>query len=251
MLSALRPEIKNLDDKIGLAVERFLKSELAYRGVAVSGGNYESGGEHGECDLVIETPETVIFAEVKKKPLTRKAKAGSDTALMLDLAGSLLAAQAQAGWHEVRFRRDGHLNLDDKGTTTFIELSNRGIERVAISLLDYGGFQDRIILKQFLESTIGAKFMVDDERLKNKFEKINDALTDIHTQLVQLHPGESKINQPFIHCWFISVPQFLILLDDVTDSLSFKNALWSSRHITTGSSDFYFDLSYMRRLKNK
>lgn len=251
LLSALRLEMKGLDDKVGLAVERFLKAEMASHGVAVAGGDYDSAGEHGECDLVIETAEAVIFAEVKKKPLTRKAKAGSDAALLLDLAGSLLAAQAQAGWHEVRLRRDGYLELDYEGDTKRIALSGREIERVAISLLDFGGFQDRVLLKQFLEGTMNAEFIVDDVKLSKKFQEINGALAEIRDQLATLHPGEATINQPFFHCWFISVPQFLVLLDGVTDSAGFKSALWSSRHIVTGSSDLYFDLSYMRRLKRQ
>jgi len=249
LLTALRPETKNLDDKVGLAVEKFLKEELASHGIAIGGGDYDSDGEHGECDLVIETPETVIFAEIKKKPLTRRAKAGSDAALMLDLAGSLLAAQAQAGWHEVRLRRDGHLDLDHEGVITCLELSDREVERVAVSLLDYGGFQDRTLLKQFLEGAMNANFMVNDANLSKKFEGVNESLTEIRDQVALLHPDEVTINQPFFHCWFISVPQFLVLLDGVTDSLGFKNALWSSRHIVTGSSDLYFDLSYMRRLR--
>jgi Holliday junction resolvase-like predicted endonuclease len=108
---SLRPETKGLDDKVGLAVERFLEAEFASHGVPIGRGDYNAEGEHGECDLVIEASETVIFSEVKKKALTRQAKAGSDVYLLLDLAGSLLAAQVQAGWHEVRLRRHGHLDL--------------------------------------------------------------------------------------------------------------------------------------------
>ncbi|MBA6043414.1 hypothetical protein [Pseudomonas lactis] len=251
LLTALRPETKSLDDKVGLAVERFLKAELASHGIAIGEGDYDSGGEHGECDLVIETPEAVIFAEIKKKPLTRRAKAGSDAALILDLAGSLLAAQAQAGWHEVRLRRDGHLDLEYEGVITRLGLSDREVERVAVSLLDYGGFQDRTLLKQFLEGTMNANFMVSDARLTKKFAGVNESLAEIRDQVALLHPGAVTIDQPFFHCWFISVPQLLVLLDGVTDSLGFKNALWSSRHIVTGSSDLYFDLSYMRRLRKE
>ena len=100
-----------------MAVERFLEAEFTSHGVPVSAGDYDAGSEQGQCDLVIEAPETVIFAEVKKKTLTRRAKAGSDAHLLLDFAGSLLAAQAQAGWHEVRLRRHHYLNLERNGIT--------------------------------------------------------------------------------------------------------------------------------------
>ena len=140
-----------------MAIERFLETEFAAHGVPICGGEYDADGEHGECDLVIETPETVIFSEVKKKALTRRAKAGSDADLLLDLAGSLLAAQAQAGWHEVRLRRHEHLDLKREGMTRRLALNGRQVERVAVSLFDFGSFQDRILLKQFLEGDFECK----------------------------------------------------------------------------------------------
>jgi Holliday junction resolvase-like predicted endonuclease len=249
LLTPLRLETKQLDAKVGLAAERFLAGEFALHGVSTGGGKYNSGGEQGECDLVIETPETVIFLEVKKKPLTRRAKAGSDADLLVDLAGSLLAAQAQAGWHEVRLRRYGHLDLERDGITTRLELNGPQVERVALSLLDFGSFQDRILLKQFLEATLSAKFTPVAANLMKKFDQINDALVEIREQVAALYPGQKQLNQPFFNCWFLSVPQLLVFLDDVTDSPGFKSALWSCRHFVTGSSDVYSDFSLMKRWK--
>jgi hypothetical protein len=200
--------------------------------------------------LIIEAPDAVILLELKKKSLTRRSKAGSDIALLLDLAGSLLDAQAQAGWHEVRLRRDGHLDLDHEGTTTRLNLNGRNIERLAISLLDFGSFQDRIFLQQFLEATMNAQFTPVDANFTDKFAGINKTLGEIREQIALLHPGELQIKQPFFQCWFLSVPQLLILLDGVTEVSGFKAALWNCRHIATGSSDIYFDMSYMKRLKS-
>ncbi len=249
LMTPLRAEIKELDDKVGMAVERFIEAEFASHGVPISGGDYDAGGNHGECDLVIEVPHVVIFSEIKKKTLTRRAKAGSDAHLLLDLANSLLAAQVQAGWHEVRLRHHGHLDLERDGTVTRLELNDRQVERVAVSLFDFGSFQDRILLKQFLEATMCATFTPTAKSLEKKFEEINAALVEIRAQLAELHPGQKEIDQPFFNCWFLSVPQLLVLLDGVTDAAGFKAVLWSCRHFVTGSSDLYFDLSYRRRLE--
>lgn len=249
LLIPLRPETDEFDDKVGKAVERFLATEFALHGVVIECGDYDVPEEHGECDLVIETPETVIFAEIKKKPLTRRAKAGSDANLLLDLAGSLVAALAQSGWHEVRLRQYAHLDLLHEGITTRLELKDRNIERLAVSLFDFGGLQDRILLKQFLEGTINVQFTSDTVRQNKDFKKLNDALIEIRDQVEILFPDQVSARQPFFNCWFLSVPQLLVLLDDVTDNVSFKAALWNCRHTTTGSSDFYFDLSNMQRLK--
>jgi len=251
LLTQLRAEIKDLDERIGSSIENFLKSEFASHGICAKGGDYDSGGKHGECDLALETVDTIIFAEIKKKPLTRKAKAGSDAHILLDLAGSLLAAQAQAGWHEVRLRKEGHLQLESEGTLSRIDLNEREVERVAVTLLDFGSFQDRILLQQFLEGTLNATFTPSDANLKKAFRQVNEALAEIREQVIELRAGGGDFRQPFFHCWFLSVPQLLILLDNVTDSASFKSALWSCRHIATGSSDLYFDLSYMRRLRSE
>ncbi|MEB1940257.1 hypothetical protein VDR55_21805, partial [Xanthomonas campestris pv. campestris] len=251
MLTPLRAEIKGLDDKIGVAIERFLEAEFASHGVPTGGGDYDVGGNHGECDLIIEMPDTVIFSEAKKKTLTRRAKAGSDAHLLVDLANSLLVAQVQAGWHEVRLRQHGHLDLERNGTVMRLELNDRQVERVAVSLFDFGSFQDRILLKQFLEATMYATFTPTALNLQSKFAEINAALIEIRDQVVALYPGQNEINQPFFNCWFVSVPQLLVLLDGVTNAAGFKRALWSCRHFVTGSSDLYFDLSYRRQLERE
>lgn len=249
LLAALRPIENGLDQKVGLQAERFLKTELAIRGIPVHSGDYDVGAEHGECDLVAETPDTVVFLELKKKPLTRRARAGSDADLLLDLAGSLLSAQAQAGWHELRLRQAGRLDLRDNGEIYPLDLGGRDIEKVAVALLDYGSFQDRIFLKHMLETTLGANFSPVDPALNKRFAAINEALEQIREQFAALHQGQSGVAQPFFHCWFLSLPQILVLLDDVTDAGSFRAALWQMRHFTTGVSDFYYEFSHMKRMK--
>lgn len=246
LLSTLRQNIQGFDDRLGPAIERFVFSELDHHGIQISQGNYDIGGEQGECDLVMETPDVVFFAEMKKKPLTRLAKAGSDVHLLLDLAGSLLFAQAQAGWHEVRLRQNGYLDLHKGERITRVNLDGREIERIAISLFDYGGFQDRFFLKQFLEASMNLTFRPANETFGKKFDEINNALTEIREQIAKFFIGDEEVVQPFFNCWFISVPQLLVLLDGVTGGANFKTSLWSCRHVITGSSDFYSDLSRMR-----
>lgn len=249
LFTALRALDTDFDDKVGKQIERFLEAEFKNHGVPVHGGDYDVNGEHGECDIVAETPEKVVFIELKKKPLTRNAKAGQDAYLILDLAGSLLAAQAQAGWHELRLRRHGHLELTNSEEPYKLDLNGREVERIAVSLLDFGSFQDRVFLRHLLETTLSSGFSPLDPELTRRFEKINETLDEIRKQNSEIHQGKDNIAQPFFHCWFLSLPQLLILLDDVTDMTSFWSELVRTRHITTGSADFYYELSYMRGMK--
>jgi Holliday junction resolvase-like predicted endonuclease len=250
LLTPMRLEIKGLDGKIGLALERFLVTEFASHGVKIIGGDYDACDGHGECDLVVETPDNVIFIETKKKTLTRRAKAGYKAYLLLDLANSLLAAQVQAGWHEVRLRRDGHLDLKRDGIVTSLELKGREVERVAVSMFDYGSFQDRMLLKQFFEASINATFtpVGGDSSINKKFKEFNESLVEMREQVMIPNQGDTA-RKPFFNCWFLSVPQLLLLLDGVSDGSAFKTVLWSTRHIVTGNSDFYADLANMRKVK--
>jgi len=47
----------------------------------------------------------------------------------------------------------------------------------------------------------------------------------------------------------MSIPQLLIMLDEVSDPETFRATLWSYRHMVTGTSDLYFEMSNMRRMK--
>jgi len=247
VLGVLRTSHKDFDDRLGTPIETFVREQFAAHNVPTLTGNYRVDGEEGECDIVVETSEAIIFLEIKKKPLTRRAQAGSDAHVLLDLANSLLAAQVQAGWHEVRLRKHGFLELDDRGVRTRLDLRGRAIERIAVSLMQFGGFQDRVLLKQFLEGTLHADFSVNEPSLQNAFAKFNGLLRELREQVNQLHPGEATLNQPFFHCWFLSVPQLLVLFDDVESPDALKQALWKTRSLVTGSADFYYDFAWMQR----
>lgn len=134
------------------------------------------------------------------------------------------------------------------GVTHRLEWRGRHIERVAISLLDFGSFQDRVLLKQFLEGTLNASFGVNDTTLQEDFTRLNKLLDALRRQTAALHPGQAEVPQPFFHCWFLSVPQVLVLLDWVEGPEALKEALWKTRHVVTGSSDFYFDHAHMRQI---
>ncbi len=248
LLTALRPLDQDLDTKVGTAMEKFVEAEFISHGVEVFSGDYVEGG-HVECDIAAPTPEVLVFLELKKKTLTRRARAGTDAELLLDLAGSLLDAHAQAGWHELRITRAGFLDLMRDGETRRLSLDGRGIEKIALGMFDFGSFQDRIVLKQFLEATINANFGSSNPAYDKKFKKINATLEEIREQYNTAHAGKTEIRQPFFNCWFMSIPQLLILLDEVSDPETFRATLWSYRHMVTGTSDLYFEMSNMRRMK--
>jgi hypothetical protein len=251
LFSPLRTVNKGFDDRIGLAIEHFLRREFVSYGVAVSSGKYWDGGKEWECDLVIETAQTIFFLEIKKKPLTRRARAGTDVDVLFDLAGSLLDAQLQAGGHEVRIKANGYLDLvDETSRTTRVSLNGREVERIAVSLFDFGGFQDRILLKLFFENTLNVRYGTYDPSRQKKFDALNEKIAELRDQYQKLAALRlDATGQPFFHCWFLSVPQLLVLLDSVKSNDDFRSALWQTRHVWTGSLDFYADHAMIKKWK--
>ena len=241
---------ESFDSKIGTSLENFLKQKLVQHGLNCFSGKYKINGIDGECDAVIETDDTIIFIEIKKSSLTRNASAGSDVHVLLDLTKSVLAAQKQAGGHELVLRQNNSITLDNNGVKHTIVLNARNVERIALTLFDYGGFQDRILLKQFLETSLRLRYNANDARYKKKFEELNKAIESLVDQETQLSKfrSDNHNQQPFFNCWFLSLPQLLVLLDDVFTSDDFKEQLWLTRSVTHGSQDFYYELYLARKL---
>jgi hypothetical protein len=88
LMGLLRASQKGFDDRLGPPIELFLREQLSAHGIRTLAGTYVVDGDDGECDIVIETKKVVIFIEIKKKPLTRMAQAGSDAHVLIDLANS-------------------------------------------------------------------------------------------------------------------------------------------------------------------
>lgn len=169
----------------------------------------------------------------------------------MDLSESILEAQRQAGRTELLLREKGLISLKDPldNSVSEIVLGEREIERISITLLDYGSFQDRTVVKQFLDICLQTNFTARDAAHKKKFDELLLKLTNLRSQSESLSKfANGDRDQPFFHCAFISVPQFLVMLDDVSSNEDFKQALWETRHSSTGSLDFYFDYSYLSKL---
>ncbi len=253
-----------IHDKIGDYLEIFVKNQLqslkikySYGDYSVDNSKYKTHRKQGECDIVIESDDTIIFIEIKKKSLTNNAKGGFDAAIFADLAGSLLDSQIQLGWHEIIICSEGYLELkpkDDPDKKYRLELNKRSIERVTLTLLDFGGFQDRSLLFQFLQlmlsiNSIDALNSKALEVINNS--KINKNLPIFVKQNELLKSLNSRQDLfPFYDCWFLSLPQFLILIDDLSEKKSIKNLLDKTKSISTSSLNFYFEYATAKNLLN-
>ncbi|MEJ0057611.1 MAG: hypothetical protein WDN75_19380 [Bacteroidota bacterium] len=227
--------------RMGEAYETFLYKRLTSKGISFSEGKYVD--EEGECDLIIECKSVIILIEVKRKVLTSEARSGDDINLILDLAASVFDMQFQLGRTELILRRDGYINLTNRyGESVRVELNGREIERVALSYLDFGAFHDRTIIEQILRGFSTHMFSTtsEDPAIKKRFQKFNAKQQLWNEQLEELVKLDPRFQRrPFFHCWFLNYFHLATLLDDSVDNESFYKNLKSTKHVTSGTFDFF------------
>ena len=61
--------------------------------------------------------------------------------LLIDVCKSLLNSQIQIGQHELIIRKNGFIDLTNQNGTYRLNLNNRNIERISLSLLDLEDFK--------------------------------------------------------------------------------------------------------------
>jgi hypothetical protein len=241
----------DFDNRLGDAVEGVVADALRREGVnvTVQGIEYHTGkigpGKvAGECDIVVETERNIVFIELKKKPLRRASGTGDAAPALVDLTTSLFAAQAQLSRHEQTLLETGAIDFDNG-----YRLKHRGrsIERIAMTWLDYGGLQDKYLLSQIFGALPGHRLTTDHPKEGNKLEKLNSAIDALEREITALRQLGKNNGALFINCWFLSVPQLLLLLDGVTDGDDFAARIGKLRHLTYRTLDFYRDFGFARR----
>ena len=240
----------NVDTRIGLAAEQFVRDELRAHGVPVLTGKYRVDGKDGECDAVIEAADAIIIIEMKKKVLTRAARGGDTLKLLMDVAKSLLDAQIQAARHELALYRHETLTLRHAGGTDVVERRGRRIERIALTQLDFGALQDRRVISHVLRLLAGATVRSTDGEHGEEIaalEKTCRELLDVHTEL-----ATHRVVNPhdcFFNCWFLSLGHLLVMLDNVSSAEDLKRELFLTRNVTMGALDFYFEYAKGKELR--
>ncbi len=250
--AALRPFVRNFDGSVGIAFEVYVRRELAAHGIHVKSGIYQVGGTTGECDAVVETDDLIIFLEFKRKTLCRTSRSGQDVTIFVDLSDSLLAAMEQMAGHELVLCQQGYLDLNCKGVTERVEWRNRSVERVALSLLDFGALQSRAIVSQIMQTVQHAQISAKSPEYAKQLAKVQNrikALAQLENQL-SLHRPRAA-GPPFMNCWFINLGHLAMLLDGVTSNRAFKDSLLATRHLMTGSLDLSLDHRYKQSLSNQ
>jgi hypothetical protein len=96
-----------------------------------------------------------------------------------------------------------------------------------------------MLIQQFLTANLGATYTVNSPSLSSKFDRLNKYLEALLKQTEEILGGK-QVNWPFFNCWFLSVPQLLVLLDDVHDVEAFRAVFFSKRAMTLDVADLYY-----------
>lgn len=241
-----------VDELVGDGLEDYVKQRLAAKGCQPACGRYRSPSTGpSECDAVVETDETILLFEMKKKRLTPKARGAKSLDLLTDLGSALLHAQCQSGQHEVALYRDGSLTL---GART-IRRKGRPTERVALSLPHFGSFHSRNLTLQFLHLMMGIKLTTSAEIDDSKVLKQLGVFDEYSAKLLDLHGKATDAGVPepakYYNCWFLSLDIFDVLLDESLDGESLWNAMKSSRGIASASRDWFSDYAFMKGIRSE
>jgi len=233
------------NNEIGVAIEKYVYQKLEEKNISFINGNYVDGTpEKGEVDLLIESPKAITLLEMKKKGLTRLAKSGDQLKLVIDLAKSLFNAQIQAGRTEILLRKDNKLSLTEKTEVRTVNFEDRQIERIALTLWDFGSFQDRMVINKILSmlSTKDVSCMDTDSLESKNIKDIQSKQVKWKTQAEELSKIDPTFNDfPFFNCWFLSLPQLLLILKYCDSNERFEDALLSTKHVSFSANNFYFD----------
>lgn len=241
---------KNADNNIGLAIEPMLAGAFQNHGItpSVVSGKYEVGKKIYDCDLAVVSTDAVILFEIKKKALTKASMGGHTLDELIDLCRSMIKAQTQLGRQEIELRKAGEIRFKNG---SHIELGNRRVERIAVTLFDWGSMQDRLVsdtvLKILSTSNIEATNLTTEQ--SNALNESQNLLTMLQAQMIELALVKEASNQPFFDCHFLGIPQLLFLLNGTRSADEFYANLGTIKHTVTRTLDMYHTLIYMKKLR--
>ena len=243
LASRLRDTVKNLDDRIGEQFEAYVKYLFNQKGILFHSAKYKNGS--GQCDVIVETDEKIIFIEIKKKSLTRLAKSGNDVKIFFDLSKSLVESLIQLNRHEIILYNLKKLELEDYT----LYLNERGVEKMTLVLHDYGVMQSNMICDQILKNLEIGGYEVYDLKYKQEFDGISDKFKKLNQQITQLNIWKNSTQQPHFNYKFLSLSQLLIILDESSSNETFVKNLMKIKYVALYNHDFYYLYEYVNKLE--
>ncbi|MGV8919862.1 MAG: hypothetical protein ACOH2R_19005 [Pseudomonas sp.] len=243
---------KKLASKLGKKSELLIERLLTQQNIEfISGKKYKvpkyffseigSTALSGECDYIVEGENHILFIELKSKTLTAESRKGGIRSALLDLTQSLLSSLEQSGRHEYTIRKHGFLEFDDG---TRIELGNRKIEKISLTVFDFNSLSDINLVQDILGFLPDFKFHSEDPDEAKIEYKINEVLQKLkHQQNCSIFTKEYRT--PYgrtinFNNRFFSAGQLIIMLKNSKSTEHFIENINSTRQTGNSTKDWYF-----------
>ena len=242
---------KQNDRLLGYEVEDFLREEFQKKDIKIAfGAKIDKKGLHEfECDLLVETKKTIFIFEIKKKGLTRKAMSGNEISLLSDLADSLMFSHKQAMNIERHLKSNTSIELTHNGQTTQVNLGERKVKRISVSLNDFGALQDKVTLQKILLHATDTTLVHPENKTDKELKKWREYTSEIR-RLAIINGDYDGNGHPFYDSFFMSIPQIMTILnfsengDDFESDMSFLNSM------TLGTRNFYSEYFHGQQIRD-
>jgi hypothetical protein len=124
-------------------------------------------------------------------------------------------------------------------------LGGRRIERVAVSLYDWGGIQDQAVLRTFVAFLAGSRLDAPaaEPEARRRLDKTNKTLQTLQQQFQYTADPTQPIWTQLGNLWFMSIPQLLYLLSEVDGPADFYETFRKCQVMHIGTLDFYSQLT--------
>nr|EJJ8491601.1 hypothetical protein [Escherichia coli] len=234
------------DATLGHVIERFVKDKLLSYGIMFHSGNFVSKDElvYGESDITIETKTAVIFIEIKKKGMTRLSMSGVDYSILSDLGGGLIHATSQCFKAERVLRCDGRISIEGSSPITY---KSQKVIKIALTLYDYGSFQDRMTIRSILTNSLGVTFKGANSGIDKKLNNWKEHINELSTHIQCLKDSSQLDAEPFHNLFFMSISQLLMILEEKGSSDGLVKALTMLSSVSHSTRDFYKEYSLSRK----
>lgn len=237
-------KITDIDERVGLAFEPFIRDRLKRFGT-VHHGKYTASSAigKGEIDAALENTSVIVLFELKKKRLTPAAQTGSTVDLLLDLARGVVHAVAQLNKAELALYIDGQLSLP----TGPLLRNCRPVKQVVLSWHEYGVFHDHAFLRNFLEKLTGASLTATNPERTPEVEEVSKQLAEVakwENQLAVLPCRLEKVR--YVSSFFYSAGQLLDMMRSCSTTDDLIRHLTFNERVVNGALDFYFEYNRHR-----
>lgn len=241
------------DSKIGKYLESFLIERFSKSGIIVYYGDYKSkdGKTNGDCDLLITSPRYNYIFELKKKSLTRKAMSGEDLSLICDLGDSVIRSQSQCAKIEYVLLTDNEITLKNKNNEYCIAYNGKPIQKISVSLHDFGALQDSNVFTTILRLAVMTNFSSSDLEIDYKLSNWRQYLSTLNYYNGLTQPYRDENSPAFFDNAFMSIPQLMTILDECTSIESFDQEYGLFKRITFSTRDFYKEHAEKRKMKDE